>query len=196
MAQTQQPIGSAARWGRLFGAHARDWAETWEGPAGWGNPVYRHILDGAKIGSGTRVLDCGCGAGRFARMAADRGGLVAGIDAATEFIDIAAERTPDGDFRTGELEALPWPDHSFDVVTGFSAFQFADDKIRAIGEAGRVSRDLVVVVIPARVRSRVSRRCSSRWSPVPAGGTGEHEAQRHVRSLRAGEARRAPAAPV
>ena len=151
MAQTQQPIGSAARWGRLFGARARDWAETWEGLAGWGNPVYRHILDGAKIGSGTRVLDCGCGAGRFARMAADRGGLIAGIDAATEFVDIAAERTPDGDFRTGELEALPWPDHSFDVVTGFSAFQFADDKIRALDEAGRVSRDLVVVVIPARV---------------------------------------------
>lgn len=71
-----------------------------------------HILDQAKIGSGIRVLDCGCGAGRFARMAADRGGLVAGIDAAEQLIDIAAERTPDGDFRTGDLEALPWPDDS------------------------------------------------------------------------------------
>jgi hypothetical protein len=46
---------------------------------------------------------------------------------------------------------LPWPDDSFDVVTGFSAFQFADDKIRALGEARRVSRDLVAVVIPTRV---------------------------------------------
>ena len=37
------------------------------------------------------------------------------------------------------------------VVTGFSSFQFADDKIRALSEAQRVSRDLVVVVIPTRV---------------------------------------------
>lgn len=143
--------GSAVRWGPLFGAHARDWAETWEGPSGWGSPVYRQVLDWAMIGSGTTVLDCGCGAGRFARMAADRGGRVAGVDASEQLIAIAAERTPDGDFRTGDLESLPWPDDSFDLVTGFSSFQFADDKIRALAEAARVSRDLVAVVIPIRV---------------------------------------------
>jgi SAM-dependent methyltransferase len=150
MAQTQPPSGSAARWGPLFGARARDWAETWEGPGGWGKPVYEHVLTRAKIGPGTSVLDCGCGAGRFARMAADRGATVAGIDAAQQLIAVAAARTPGGDFRTGDLEALPWPADSFDVVAGFSAFQFADDKIRALTEAGRASRDLVVVVIPTR----------------------------------------------
>jgi SAM-dependent methyltransferase len=143
--------GSAERWGPLFGAHAQDWAETWESPTGWGSPVYRHVLDRALIGSGTTVLDCGCGAGRFTRMAADRGGRVAGIDAAEQLIAIAAERTPEGDFRTGDLEALPWPEDSFDVVTGFSSFQFADGKVRALAEAARVSRHLVAVVIPTRV---------------------------------------------
>jgi SAM-dependent methyltransferase len=109
------------------------------------------VLDRAEIGSGTRVLDCGCGAGRFARMAADRGASVAGIDAAEELIEIAAERTPEGDFRVGDLEALPWPEDSFDAATGFSAFQFADDKARALAEARRVSRGPVAVVIPSRV---------------------------------------------
>ncbi len=151
MQETQHQDGSAARWGPLFGARARDWAETWEGPEGWGTPVYQHVLDRAKIGRGSRVLDCGCGAGRFARMAADRGAAVAGIDAAEELIAIASARSPEGEFRVGELEALPWPDHSFDVVTGFSAFQFADDKARALSEARRVARGPVVVVIPARV---------------------------------------------
>jgi SAM-dependent methyltransferase len=151
MAQTQSTSGSAARWGPLFGSRARDWAETWEGPGGWGTPVYEHVLDQAKIGPGSRVLDCGCGAGRFARMAADHGATVAGIDAAEQLIAIAAERTPAGDFQTGDLEVLPWPDDSFDVVTGFSAFQFADDKVRAFTEAKRVSRALVAVVIPTRV---------------------------------------------
>lgn len=148
---TQTQPGSAGRWGPLFGARARDWAETWEGPGGWGDRVYQHVLNRAKIGSGTRVLDCGCGGGRFARMAADRGAIVAGIDAAEELIAIASERTPNGDFRTGDLEALPWPEDAFDLVTGFSAFQFADDKIHAFSEARRVSRDLVAVVIPTRV---------------------------------------------
>jgi SAM-dependent methyltransferase len=151
MQESHQPGGSASRWGPLFGARASDWAETWEGPGGWGTPAYERVLDRVRIGSGTRVLDCGCGAGRFARMAADRGASVAGIDAAEELIEIAAERTPEGDFRVGDLEALPWPEDSFDVVTGFSAFQFADDKVRALTEARRVSRGQVAVVIPSRV---------------------------------------------
>jgi SAM-dependent methyltransferase len=139
MQENRHPGGSATRWGALFGGHARDWAETWEGPRGWGTPVYEHVLVRAKIGSGTLVLDCGCGAGRFARMAADRGASVAGIDAAEGLNEIAAERTPEGEFRVGDLEELPWQEDSFEVVTGFSSFQFADDKVRALSEAGRVS---------------------------------------------------------
>jgi hypothetical protein len=50
----------------------------------------------------------------------------------------------------GELETLPWPDESFDVGTGFNAFQFADDKARALAEARRVSLGPVAVVIPTR----------------------------------------------
>jgi len=143
--------GSAIRWGPLFGARAAAWAETWEGPAGWGTPVYEHVLDRARIVPGSDVLDCGCGAGRFARMAAQRGASVAGIDASGELIGIAATRVPEGDFRPGDIEALPWEDDSFDVVTGFSSFQFADDKVRALREAGRVARGTVAVVIPSRV---------------------------------------------
>jgi SAM-dependent methyltransferase len=150
MQQARQSEGSATRWGALFGERARDWAETWEGPKGYGTPLYEHVLNRAKIGSDSRVLDCGCGAGRFARMAADRGASVAGIDAAAALVAIAAERTPSGDFRVGDLEALPWRDRSFDVVTGFNAFQFAADKAQALAEARRVSLGPVAVVIPTR----------------------------------------------
>lgn len=143
-----EPGGGAARWGPAFGARARDWAATWEGPRGWGTPVYQHLLDRAPIDAGTRVLDCGCGAGRFVRMAADRGAVVAGIDAAAPLIEIAAERTPQGELRVGDLEALPWSGGSFDVVAGLSSFQFADDKVRALTEARRVARGQVAVAIP------------------------------------------------
>ena len=109
------------------------------------------MLNRAEIGSDSHVLDCGCGAGRFARMAADRGASLAGIDASKELIEIAAERVAEGDFRVGDIETLPWEDGSFDVVTGLSAFQFADDKVRALSEAARVSRGVVAIVIPVRV---------------------------------------------
>jgi 2-polyprenyl-3-methyl-5-hydroxy-6-metoxy-1,4-benzoquinol methylase len=93
MTQAQEPGASAGRGGPLFGARARDWAETWEGSSGYGTPVYEYVLDQAKIGTDTRLLDCGCGAGRFARIAANRGANVAGIDAAKELVAIATGRT-------------------------------------------------------------------------------------------------------
>ncbi len=63
MQRERAEAGSASRWGPLFGARAHDWAETWEGPSGWGTPAYEHILDRADVGPGSTVLDCGCGAG-------------------------------------------------------------------------------------------------------------------------------------
>ena len=65
--------GGAGRWGPLFGARAGDWAETWEGPGGWGGLVYEHVLDRAVIGPASSVLDCGCRAGRFLQLATARG---------------------------------------------------------------------------------------------------------------------------
>lgn len=151
MSERRSSAGSAGRWGPLFGARAEDWAETWEGPSGYGTLVYEFVLDRAKVDSNTALLDCGCGAGRFARMAADRGAEVAGIDAAEKLVRIAKHRTPQGDFRVGDIEALPWSGESFDWVTGFNAFQFADDKARALFEAKRISRGPVAVVVPSRV---------------------------------------------
>jgi SAM-dependent methyltransferase len=53
-------------------------------------------------------------------------------------IEVARERLPDGDFRVGDMETLPWPDGSFDVITGFNSFQFARNPVAALGEARRV----------------------------------------------------------
>ena len=45
-----------------------------------------------------------------------------------------------GDFRGGDLEALPYSDDAFDVVTGFNSFQYAGNPIIALGEARRVTK--------------------------------------------------------
>jgi SAM-dependent methyltransferase len=102
--------------------------------------AFEAVLAGAEVEPGTRLLDVGCGPGLAAHIAAQRGAMVAGLDAAEASVAIARERTPEGDFRIGEMEELPWPDDMFDVVTGFNSFQFAADLVGALREARRVAR--------------------------------------------------------
>ena len=54
----KQGRGSGTWWGPLFGARAETWAETWEGPQGWGTPVYAYVLDHAHSST---VPECGLG---------------------------------------------------------------------------------------------------------------------------------------
>jgi SAM-dependent methyltransferase len=130
--------------GRLWGARASDWANIQEGTV---RPVYEAVLERTRVTSGTRYLDVGCGAGMAAQIAAARGARVSGIDAAEALLDIARRRTPEGDFRRADLEALPFEDHSFDVVPGFNSFQYAGNPAVALGEARRATRPGGAIVI-------------------------------------------------
>jgi SAM-dependent methyltransferase len=135
--------GSAGVQGRLWGARARDFTALEPKMLA----LYEAVLEELGIGTGTALLDVGCGPGLFLRLAAQRGATVTGIDAAEPFIEIARERLPHADLTAGEMETLPYDTGAFDVVTGFNAFQFAADPARALREAGRVSRSGAPVVI-------------------------------------------------
>ncbi|MGZ4186634.1 MAG: class I SAM-dependent methyltransferase [Solirubrobacteraceae bacterium] len=103
-------------------------------------PAWQAVVDAARIGEGTSLLDLGCGDGAFCAFAADRGATVHGLDAEPDSIAHAMEAVPDGDFRLGMMETLPWSDGSFDVVTTFNAMQYALDPELAMAEASRVVR--------------------------------------------------------
>jgi len=93
------------------------------------------------------VLDVGCGAGAFLRLVTQRGCVPHGIDASEALIAFARTRLPNVDLRVGEMEDLTWGDDSFDLVTGFNSFFFADDMVIALREAGRVAKPGAPVVI-------------------------------------------------
>lgn len=71
------------------------------------------------VGEGDRLLDVACGSGLAIELARARGAACAGIDASQRLIAIALDRNPDCDIRVGDMQALPWGDETFDVVTGF-----------------------------------------------------------------------------
>jgi SAM-dependent methyltransferase len=103
--------------GRGWGARALDWAYLNEPYARVANDL---IFERVGVGAGTRYLDIACGSGMAASTARRRGADVAGIDASEALIRIASARTPDGDFRVGDMFDLPFAPDSFDVVTSFN----------------------------------------------------------------------------
>jgi len=135
--------GSAARWGPLWGARPADWALSEDRQL----PTYEAALARTGLEPGWRVLDVGCGAGSFLRLVAGRGGRPHGLDASDALVAFARGRLPDADVRVGEMEELPWPDATFDLVTGFNSFFFADDMVAALREARRVAKPGAAVVV-------------------------------------------------
>jgi len=101
----------------------------------------------AAISSGEVVLDIGCCTGTLTLLAkAETGkdGKVYGIDAAPEMIAVARQKAyrqgHEVDFQTGLIEALPFPDSTFDVVLSSMMFHHLppDLKPRALAEIYRV----------------------------------------------------------
>jgi SAM-dependent methyltransferase len=136
--------GSSATQGDLWGPRARDYAELQEGQF---RPLYESVLARSEIAGAEASLDVGCGPGLAAQVFARKIANVSGIDATGAFIAIARQRLPGRDFRVGEMESLPYADGSFDLVTGFNAFQYAASPRNALAEARRVLRPSGTIVI-------------------------------------------------
>jgi len=125
----------AQRQGQLWSARAVDWASYQEAQ---NFQVHTEVLGRLPKIVGQRLLDVGCGAGLFIRRAAKHGATVWGLDAASGLVAIARNRVPDADIRVGDMEALPYANQMFDIVTGINTFDLAGDPLTAVEEAHRV----------------------------------------------------------
>jgi len=92
--------------------------------------------------AGARVLDVGCGEGRFASALAAAGAQVTGIDVASEPLRRAAERDPSLELRLVDAEppAWPLPDAEFDVVWAGEVLEHVADTAGWMSEVRRVLR--------------------------------------------------------
>jgi SAM-dependent methyltransferase len=102
------------------------------------------LVDAAAVGPGQRVLDVGAGTGNATLPAAAAGAHVVGTDIAPELMAVgeqtAKERGLDVAWQVADVQDLPFPDASFDVVLSAVGAMFAPDHAATAGELLRVCR--------------------------------------------------------
>ena len=105
-------------------------------------------IEHAGLAPGQTVLDLGAGAGLdafVARRVVGEGGTVLGVDFTPEMVEKARQNAAalgytNVRFEHGDIEALPFPDESVDVVVSNCVLNLIPDKARAFAEAFRVLR--------------------------------------------------------
>jgi SAM-dependent methyltransferase len=128
---------------------ARDYRESvWEGvPEGLDPPAFElrraFLLEHVRACTGqpARVLDVGCGEGRFAAELTRAGAHVVGIDLAAEPLRRARVRHPELDLRLVDAEgSWPFPDACFDAVWAGETIEHVADTAGWLSELRRVLR--------------------------------------------------------
>src|SRR5246127_3497749 len=149
---------------------------------GCGNPTALATLNAGEV-----VLDLGSGGGIDVLLSAKRvgpAGKAFGLDMTDEMLALAEENKRKSglenvEFLKGEIENIPLPDNSVDVIISNCVINLSGDKDRVIKEAFRVLKpggrfavsDVVVRgEVPAEIRMNLEL-----WVGCVAGALGDHE---------------------
>jgi SAM-dependent methyltransferase len=121
--------------------------------------------------TGGRVVDLGCGTGILARVLADAGYQVTGVDQSRAMIDVARRRAPGADLRVGSFLDADLPDCVAVTAIGECFSYLFDPEVAGAGldrlfariHAALAARGLLLfdVATPGRVRGRSPQRT---WS--------------------------------
>lgn len=101
----------------------------------------KHLVDGADITEGSKVLDIACGTGVLARKALQKAGSdgrVVGADLAPGMLAVARELEPTIDWVLCRAESLDVADETFDCVVSQFGMMFFEDRETAAKEMFRV----------------------------------------------------------
>ncbi len=110
-----------------------------------GKPLDRHLLHrfAESIRARGPVADLGCGPGHVARYLHERGVRMVGIDLAHGMIDWARKRSPEIEFRVGDMRALEMGDGALAGIVAFYSLIHIGEP-----EMGSTLRELRRVLAP------------------------------------------------
>ena len=143
---------------------------------GCGNPIAV-----AELGEGETVLDLGSGAGLDVLLSARRvgpGGTVYGLDMTAEMLELARRNQREAgidnvEFLEGDIEAIPLPDDSVDVIISNCVINLAPQKGDVFREAHRVLRPggrfAVTDIVTTRPSSALEQADMASWAECVAG---------------------------
>ena len=112
------------------------WAELPDDPEPWAWERRRALLLG-ELQPGERVLDLGCGAGRFVAALRQEGADAIGVDLAEGALERARRNVPGAEFSA---TTEPIPDSSVDLVWCSEVIEHVPDTAGLLSEARRVLR--------------------------------------------------------
>jgi SAM-dependent methyltransferase len=113
--------------------------------------VLNAVLERIAVPPRAQVLDAGCGSGRTLDDLA-RYGSVSGME--LNPLGVAAAGARGHEVKEGRVEAIPYDDASFDLVTCLDVIEHTDDDVVSLRELRRVARPgaRLVVTVPAHPR--------------------------------------------
>ncbi len=157
---------------------------------GCGNPTAL-----TQLNPGETVLDLGSGGGIDVLLSAKRVGPTGkayGLDMTDEMLALARENqrkaeVENVEFLKGEIEQIPLPDNSVDVIISNCVINLSGDKDRVLAEAFRVLRPggrfaISDVVVRGEVPPQI-RRNVELWIGCVAGALGEEEYRRKLANV-------------
>lgn len=166
-------------------------AAALEASLGCGNPT---LL--ANLQPGETVLDLGSGGGIDVLLSARRvgpAGKAFGLDMTDEMLALAEENKRKSDltnveFLKGEIENIPLPENSIDVIVSNCVINLSGDKDRVLREAFRVLRPggrlaISDVVVRGEVPPKI-RRNIELWVGCVAGALSENEYRQKLQAAR------------
>ena len=93
---------------------------------------------------GKKILDAGCGTGRYAVQLAKKGAEVYGIDISEKMLEIAKKKAKENrvkiELMKGNILRLPYEDNKFDIVISSLALDHVKEHEKAISELVRVCK--------------------------------------------------------
>src|SRR3954453_14568053 len=179
--------------GRLFGATLYagedDGAPSAASEAARGRGVPPAV---AHLHEGETVLDLGSGGGADVLLSARRvgsGGKAYGLDMTDEMLEVARRNAREAgaenvEFLKGEIEAVPLPDASVDVIISNCVVNLSPDKPQVLREAARVLRPggrfAISDVIADEDMDEGTRRDMQQWTGCIAGALTRREFERQL----------------